>query len=111
MSFCFCFRTFHFFCSIGLVLRPETAAESDINIEEPHEIPIPNISARWPTVEDTMLRDNSPTRNNADYQTNSKTKHSRASFNIFLQSNWFENCMKCPFSFNHMFVLYNLNGS
>ena len=83
MSFCFCFRTFHFFCSIGLVLRPETAAASDINIEEPHEIPIPNISARWPTVEDTMLRDNSPTRNNADYQTKSKTQHLRAFSNHF----------------------------
>ena len=34
-----------------------------------------------------MLRDNSPTIYNADYQTNSRTKHSRASSNHFHRLN------------------------
>ena len=83
MILLFLFQKIPLFRSIGQVLRPKTAAESDINIQEPQEIPIPNVSVRWPTVEDSKLRDISPTRNNAEYQTKSKNQQSRASSNHF----------------------------
>ena len=68
---------------IGKVLRPKSAAESDIKIQKPHEIPIPDIYVRRPTVPNTKLMDNSSTNNNANDQTNSRTEQSRAAFSRF----------------------------
>lgn len=68
---------------IGKALRPKSAAESDINLQKHHELPIPNIYVRRPTVPDTGLIDNSSTSNNANDQTKSKTEQTRAAFSCF----------------------------
>ena len=83
VSTLFLFQNIPPYRGIGKVLRPKSAAESDVKIQKPHEIPIPDIYVRRPTVPDTKLMDNSSTSNNAHDQTNSRTEQSRAAFSRF----------------------------